>query len=146
MTPETRQKVERIRSELIASPHVHLDARDSMHSLLDAAEKSANGVNDAERVKYMSAAILELAMCEVKKSIRDIPSIQNQVENAVKSAISNHVTTCPFGNSASRYWVGVATRLLPWIAALIISVMPYIVERVSGKNMDNQRTSQSTRW
>jgi len=129
MTEATRQKVDRTRSYLLASP-LPEDTKDGLQTLLDAAVNAANGTHD--RVGAMADAILALSLHEVRQAVRTPDTVQD----AVADAISAHLATCPIAGAGKRgALLAIAMKPWPWITASVIAFSPHapaIVKAVVG--------------
>lgn len=126
MNAQTRNKLDRTRQYMLTSA-LPEDTKDGLGTLLDAAETAANGIEDKERVRAMTEAILALAMHETRQAVRAPANL--------KTAIDAHTAACPLAGTSNRgVWLALAMKPWPWIAASVIAFSPHaprIIETIA---------------
>jgi len=118
MTMQTQQQLDRTRQELFTAVGLASEAKDGLHTLLDAADTSARATTDADRMTAMTSAVVALAMIEVRKTFRLPAEIRAEVQ-------AHMATDCPLAGAGKHgKLIGLLYKPWPWLFLAVAVFSP----------------------
>jgi len=98
MTPEKRDRVERVRTYMLKSD-LPEEVKDMLSTLLDEAAGAANG--SVDKLQSLADTLLALSLHEVKQAVRE----PERLRHAAERAVAAHIDLCPLrGGSGWPRW------------------------------------------